>query len=85
MVNKSNTPIAVNGDEVKAETDFLFGNGIIRYPSTFENGHYLWGSSHPGTLNMAIADGSVQSTSVTIDPAVFNNKWRLITGAFSPL
>ena len=70
------TPIAVKGDEVTAETDFLSGNGTIRFPSNFNTGEYLWGSSHPGTFNMVSGDGSVQSTNTNISAEVFNPKWQ---------
>jgi len=77
-VGESNTPIAVTGDEVESEVDFLTGNGIIRFPETFETGDYLWGSTHPSIFNMARGDGSVQTVNAAISPLIFNNGWRVI-------
>ena len=85
VVGESKTPIAVIGDEVTAETDDLHGNGIIRFPSHFESGDYLWGSAHPGFVNMAVGDGSVQSVNTDIAPEIFNKKWMAAQGTVTPL
>jgi prepilin-type N-terminal cleavage/methylation domain-containing protein/prepilin-type processing-associated H-X9-DG protein len=43
------------------------------YSATVGDGEKLFGSSHPSTLNMSFADGSVQTIAYTIDPDVFEN------------
>jgi hypothetical protein len=72
----SETPIAVTGEEITSEIDFITGNGTIRYPANFGTGDYLWGSAHPGIVNMALGDGNVQSVDRDINSVIFNKKWR---------
>ncbi len=84
-VGRSKTPITITGNEVTTETDFLSGNGMIRFPANFEMGDYLWGSLHPGSVNMAIGDGSIQSVNTDIAPEIFNKKWEPKQGTITPL
>ena len=84
-VGDAETPIAVQGNEITAETDALSGNGSIRFPINFDTGNHLWGSTHPGVVNMASGDGSVQSVNTNMKPELFNNKWEAKSGVESPL
>jgi hypothetical protein len=69
-------PISITNNEVENEFSFLIGNGVIRYPSNFQTGEYLWGSNHPTTLNVGILDGSVKAVNKTIEADIFNHSWR---------
>jgi hypothetical protein len=69
-------PIAKTNIEVENELSFLIGNSVIRYPSNFQTGEYLWGSNHPNILNVGILDGSVREVNKDIDTNIFNNSWR---------
>jgi hypothetical protein len=69
-------PIAVTNNEVENELSFLIGNSVIRYPSNFQTGEYLWGSTHPSTLNVGTLDGGVKPVNKDINADIFNNSWR---------
>jgi type II secretory pathway pseudopilin PulG len=69
-------PIAVTNNEVENELSFLIGNAVIRYPSNFQTGEYLWGSNNPETLSVGVLDGSVKQINKNIDTTIFNNSWR---------
>ena len=35
--------------------------------------HMIYGSAHPGTLNMALCDGAVRAVAIDVDPQLFRN------------